>query len=311
MISKKAALLLALLVGIFLRIAVYALDGIEEYPMPDCETTRLLELASPPMAGYDVVELEARMVELDLYPGPVTGIYDSRLAQAVQEFQGSMGLAATGVVGPETWLALSGEEYGDRAAIATPRPKGKINLRIDVASRTLTVYSDGEVYKRYPVGVGKPSTPSPIGEWKVTNKSTNWGGGFGTRWLGLNVPWGIYGIHGTNKPWSIGRNESHGCIRMHNRDVEELYSWIPVGTQVDIVGDISYVNIRNWLEPGVTGKDVVKFQLLLREAGFDPDRADGRYGQRTIDAVKSLQDHYGLPVTGRTGPDELILLRVR
>ena len=47
----------------------------------------------------------------------------------------------------------------------------------------------------------------------------NWGGGFGTRWLGLNVPWGIYGIHGTNQPWSIGTQASAGCIRMFNRHV--------------------------------------------------------------------------------------------
>jgi len=54
--------------------------------------------------------------------------------------------------------------------------------------------------------------------------------------MGLNVPWGIYGIHGTNKPWTIGQFASHGCIRMRNKDVEELFEWIPVGTNVLIEG---------------------------------------------------------------------------
>ena len=50
----------------------------------------------------------------------------------------------------------------------------------------------------------------------------------------LNVPWGIYGIHGTDKPWSIGQAVSHGCVRMYNQDAEELYGKVPVGTPVRI-----------------------------------------------------------------------------
>jgi lipoprotein-anchoring transpeptidase ErfK/SrfK len=54
----------------------------------------------------------------------------------------------------------------------------------------------------------------------------------GTRWMGLNQKG--YGIHGTRNPKSIGMALSHGCIRMHNRDVEELFAWIPIGTKVII-----------------------------------------------------------------------------
>lgn len=315
MVASKRILLrmlaISLLLGILIRFVIYALAGTPEYEMPDCESDRPLRLQDPLMIGYDVVELEKRLIELGAYSGPVDGIYDQKLAQAVAIFQASKGLEPTGIVGAETWIALAGEDFEERPASTTPRPKGKVTIKIFVNSRTLTVYSDGEVYKTYPVAIGKPDTPTPVGEWKIIHKSSGWGGGFGTRWLGLNVPWGIYGIHGTNKPWSIGRAESHGCIRMHNRDVEELFPWVSVGTEVDIVGDISHVQIRNTLSAGMTGRDVVKFQMILREAGFDPDRADGRYGQRTIDAVKAFQRYYSLPVTGTAGPDELILLKVR
>ena len=43
---------------------------------------------------------------------------------------------------------------------------------------------------------------------------------------------GVYAIHGTNRPASIGRFVSHGCIRMYNRDIRELYALAVVGTPV-------------------------------------------------------------------------------
>ena len=54
----------------------------------------------------------------------------------------------------------------------------------------------------------------------------------GTRWLGLDKKG--YGIHGTRNPESINEAASHGCVRMYNHDVEELFEWIPVGTPVSI-----------------------------------------------------------------------------
>jgi lipoprotein-anchoring transpeptidase ErfK/SrfK len=46
-----------------------------------------------------------------------------------------------------------------------------------------------------------------------------------------------YGIHGTNAPGSIGRNASHGCIRMRNRDVEELFEMVAAGDAVELLGE--------------------------------------------------------------------------
>ena len=151
------------------------------------------------------------------------------------------------------------------------------------------------------VAVGKSKTPSPLGEWKIVQKSLNWGNGFGTRWLGLNVPWGIYGIHGTNKPGSIGSYASHGCIRMFNHQVEELYQLAAVGTRVRIVenGQIfpeSFVP-RN-LKKKDSGQTVVYVQSRLKELGFEFDHADGRFGNMTELAVKYFQVWQGLPVTG-------------
>lgn len=105
---------------------------------------------------------------------------------------------------------------------------------IEVEKRRLHFQSDSLV-KTYPVAVGKPSTPSPIGNWTIVQKTMNPGGPFGARWMRLSVPWGGYGIHGTNNPKSIGRAVSHGCIRMYNKDVIEIYPLTPIGTPVQIV----------------------------------------------------------------------------
>lgn len=52
----------------------------------------------------------------------------------------------------------------------------------------------------------------------------------------LSVPNGGYGIHGTNNPGSVGRAVSHGCVRMHNEDVIQVYQTVPLGTLVTITG---------------------------------------------------------------------------
>lgn len=122
------------------------------------------------------------------------------------------------------------------------------SIKINIAAQILRLYSKGAVIKEYPIAVGKPTSKTPIGNFKVINKVVNpyWNNKgkivapgpanpLGIRWIGLNAPNGVYGIHGNNVPKSIGTFASGGCIRMNNRDVEELYSIISVGTPVQIV----------------------------------------------------------------------------
>ena len=107
------------------------------------------------------------------------------------------------------------------------------SIVINTNEHTLYLYIDDELYKTYPIAVGKPSTPSPKGTFKIFRKVTNPGGPFGARWMGLDKP--HYGIHGTNNPSSIGKDISHGCIRMHNEDVIELYNLVLIGNIVEII----------------------------------------------------------------------------
>ncbi len=111
--------------------------------------------------------------------------------------------------------------------------KVSYSITVNTKQHTLTLFQDGKVYKVYPVAVGKPSTPTPKGNFRIMNKQVNPGGPYGVRWMGLNSP-GI-GIHGTNNPASIGKSVSHGCIRMQNNAVTELFNLVPIGTPVKIV----------------------------------------------------------------------------
>lgn len=116
---------------------------------------------------------------------------------------------------------------------------------VSIPDRKLAVVESGHVVKIFSTAVGATRTPSPSGSFRVVQRIPNptWytkgkvvGPGqanpLGTRWLGLSVKG--YGIHGTNNPGSIGHNASHGCIRMRNRDVEELFAMVTVGDEVDL-----------------------------------------------------------------------------
>lgn len=285
--------------------AVLLYQPVSAMPKCSCEESRHLFVTEPCLTGADVIFLQKELTKLGFYNGPIDGQYSETVELAVKKLQDAAGIHVDGIVGSETWAALM-----QMVRVVTgpppPKPAGDMHIVIEVSKRTLTLYVDGKPYKTYPCAVGKPSTPSPVGEWVIISKSAHWGEGFGTRWMGLNVPWGIYGIHGTNKPYSIGTAASAGCIRMYNRDVEQLYSWVPIGTKVRIVGTYKRVKINHALRPGHSGRDVQTLQLALLEKGFTPGSLDGRYGSNTANAVKRLQKLHGLPLTGIA--DETVLM---
>jgi lipoprotein-anchoring transpeptidase ErfK/SrfK len=108
----------------------------------------------------------------------------------------------------------------------------KYRIIVDLSDRKLHLLSDDRVVKTYPVGLGAIASATPNGRFTIINKAPNPGGPYGAFWMGLSKP--HYGIHGNNDPSSIGKRVSHGCIRMHNKDVRELAAKVPIGTEVRI-----------------------------------------------------------------------------
>lgn len=162
----------------------------------------------------------------------------------------------------------------------------------------MIVYVDGKIYKAFPVSGGTNSTPSPVGTWVVASIS-NWGEGFGGSWIGLSVPWGKYGIHGTIKPWVIGEyNASHGCIRMKDEDVREIKRLVTRGSVVHIKHDsMPFRPMKN----GMVGSDVWNTQKMLQKQGYYRGMADGAFGSAMENAVKSFQKANHLTVDGVIG----------
>jgi len=126
--------------------------------------------------------------------------------------------------------------------------KTERRLVVSLLDRKMAVIEDGEVVKTYNVSVGKASTPSPEGDFQITNRIVDptyyhegkvIGPGkdnpVGSRWMGLSQKG--FGIHGTNEPKSIGKAKSHGCIRMAKKDLEELFARVQVGDTVQIRGE--------------------------------------------------------------------------
>ena len=121
----------------------------------------------------------------------------------------------------------------------------------------LYLYDGFDVVRSYSVATAKPGFTTPTGDWSIYDKKENptwynpaldsWGAGLpavipggpgnpmGTRAIYIDAP-GLIRVHGTTDDSSIGRYASHGCIRMHNSEIEQLYPMIDVGDHVIVVG---------------------------------------------------------------------------
>ena len=171
--------------------------------------------------------------------------------------------------------------------LAAPAQAAGKKIYINLASRLMLFYDGDTKLAVYHLGVGKVSTPTPQGYYKIEEKVINpsWidpsdpeyeipsgsDNPLGYRWMQIQ---GNYGIHGTNRPDSIGYYVSNGCIRMNEKDVEELYDQVEVGTPVEIMynrvvvekspdGDVVYyiypdgygiqnltvADVTKWIEP--------------------------------------------------------------
>lgn len=166
------------------------------------------------------------------------------------------------ILGTVTVLAVVGETDDDWVEVMLPmRPNGSTGwvraedvdfyvvegrIVIELGERRLTYYRSGEEVLSSPVAVGTSRNPTPQGVFFVTDSVTlsNPDGPWGPHALGLsgrsdtiteyNGGDGIIGIHGTNKPSSIGEAASLGCIRLPNDVIVELHSMVPIGTPVEI-----------------------------------------------------------------------------
>ena len=123
---------------------------------------------------------------------------------------------------------------------------GKFSITVDKSDNTLVLALNDRFFKRYRVGTGeygrtptgaftvREKIPQPTW-WRPDGKAIPYGDTnnvLGTHWLSLDIPG--YGLHGTWEQDTIGRQASAGCIRLLNRDIEEIFSLVSEGTPVVI-----------------------------------------------------------------------------
>ncbi len=120
--------------------------------------------------------------------------------------------------------------------------------------------------KTFPIGIGDEGKDTPTGIFKIIEKKEkpSWyvpesirkekphlprvippgpDNPLGTHALRLSIS--SYLIHGTNRPWAVGRKVTHGCIRLYPEDIPKLYKLVPVGTKVTIIRQPVKVGIKN------------------------------------------------------------------
>jgi L,D-transpeptidase ErfK/SrfK len=179
------------------------------------------------------------------------------------------------------------------------------------------------VVHTFPVGLGRDDWRTPTGKFKIRGKTYNpqWNipesirkehiaergdsrtfiaGGdpenpLGRHRIELTLP--MYAIHGTNIPWGVGMQVSHGCVRLYPEDIERLFPLVPVG----VPGEFTYQPVKAGVRNGavyleahtdIYGHAPAPYReavAALGRAGLG-DRAD------EASLLRALQDTAGMPI---------------
>lgn len=169
-------------------------------------------------------------------------------AQAVPTAEVRPQTVAVSTVSPGSVLLPTFPELPPLEPILPETVEQATQLVLKLGERRVYVYQDGEVKTSYPVAIGKPGWETPTGQFEVMDmlKNPGWTNPFtdevvesgpdnplGDRWIAFWTDGTNYiGFHGTPNRESVGRAASHGCVRMYNEDIRELYSMVSVGTTV-------------------------------------------------------------------------------
>jgi len=143
------------------------------------------------------------------------------------------------------------------APTPTPTPEPQRRLVLLRAERLIEVYEEDHIVACFPCTPGSTEIPVPEGTWKITgnilmpyfrwdksiletgvrseiayNLPPGPNSPVGIVWMGINRP--SVGMHGTNSPDRIGRNQSHGCIRLANWDAFAICQLVKKGTPLEV-----------------------------------------------------------------------------
>ena len=229
--------------------AVVAFAGVTPSPAqaaPAAKVTRLSNLRTLSRWAYPNAVTTARVS-----PSPSAAPTGAlRLLTTDKQAELYLALSSAVTSSGETWIKipLPGRPNGHTGWV----PRGALGpfhtvdsyVRVNRTTLRVTLFRRGRAVFSAPVGVGKASTQTPVGNFYVLEKLRAINGPvYGPFALGTSAyaptlsEWpggGVVGIHGTNEPGLIPGRPSHGCVRMRNGDITRLWAMVSVGTPIQI-----------------------------------------------------------------------------
>lgn len=158
---------------------------------------------------------------------------------------------------PEVTKSLEPSGLGQFASLLEQSPlenmarQTKVVIRLN--SRQLELYQSEQLVKSYDIAVGQANWETPVGDFAVLDLrqnplwqhpitgeaiSTGPDNPLGSRWIGFTHDDGYHiGIHGTNQAELVGQAVSHGCVRMRDHEIQEIYQELAVGTPIVVRPD--------------------------------------------------------------------------
>ncbi len=236
--------------------------------LPEQAATPALPVAPPPLGAAALLGPEPLSIGGDPMPPA-----QSPLPMAPAVLEGPSGpspaAAAPGVratVAPPASPSAPPVTAPSPAATGPATPLDRA-LILDRQRRLLSLLENGRLVRRFPVAVGMPGWETPVGRFQVLNKTENpvWehpekgthtpagpANPLGSRWIGFHQDclgrrgWDgehmldvkgcvVAGFHGTPHRWTVGQALSHGCVRLYEEHVRQVFDFVSIGTPVTVL----------------------------------------------------------------------------
>lgn len=216
--------------------------------VPPTTTTTAPPFPALPWPPRPALVATATVPEVALYPSPGAASPTTSLANP-NNLGAPLVFLARAQHG--TWLRVMVpmRPNGSEAWIRADQVKLSMDdmaVQVSLSAHRLTVLRDGQAVAAFPVAVGRPSAPTPTGHFYLAEllQPSNPNGPYGPLAYGTSDFSNVYtyfeggpgqvGVHGTNEPWVIGHDASHGCVRLYDADIVKVAHLVPVGSPLTI-----------------------------------------------------------------------------
>lgn len=231
-------------------------------------------------------------------------------------------IAANPAIDP--WIPAKGGLVLVPSAFVLPKERTSSGIVVNLAEmRLYYFFTNGghDYFVTAPIGIGTEGFLTQLGSYKIKSKTANptWVAPESIRKAEPDLPAEVppgpdnplgdyafrlsemrYAIHGTNKPWGIGRRVSHGCIRMYPEDIGQLYPMVPQGTTVQVVYEpikIGWGEGKLWVQIFEDFDNRIDNGVLkVMEELYSYETATGPLEIDFSALVKALNDKTGVPV---------------